>query len=246
MRLPIRATRPIPFEVSYTQLSKVLWNCLGSLGTSYPWQAGVFYSEEVPIDLKDVKGQSVTKFTFQGEVASEWFSDPNALIEFFFNRETKTITLRFNPEGIGAVWASIRPSTIKDLYLPLFVHEITHLLDQKSLADARKQEKMENLEQSKKFHIYYNLDIEVRAYLRQVSFHLIDPLFRKGIPKESPEDLVELIKDRLEYRQLIDYLTPENRKKFWKGVITRYQDLLGNEDKRKKALAAHTIMDFEK
>lgn len=237
MKLPIRATRPIEFKIPERVLYDCLRRCQSSLVYRKTWDPGELFLEKIPLDLVNVKGTPVTEVTFRGEIVSNMFANPGSAFEFYFNRETNSITLSLNSNLVG-VFYNLRPLELKNLALPLFVHELTHLLDHKTLKDARKQEKYENLKLEEKLRTYYNLDIEVRAYLKQICFQEVDRKFGNGIPKESIEEIIKSIKNNREYSQLLDYLTETNRKKILKGLVTRYQDLSKNEGLRREALAS--------
>ena len=226
MKLPIRATRPINFEIPEKNIIDLLRKCLNTLRTRNRWEPGRFFSEVLPLNLLDVKGRRISEVGFHGDIVTKMFSDSNSLVEFCFNREENAIVLRINANGIGLLLTSISPREILNILLPLFVHELTHLLDHKTLKDARKQEKYENLELVEKFKIYFNLDSEIRAYLKQICYQEIDPLFVNGAPQMTLEDTLKKIQDTPQYSQVLGFLTPANRNRLYKGIITRYQDLL--------------------
>ena len=257
MKLVIQATRPIEIDLDedlVLRYLKCLVRKLVNINTKRI--PGIFQTLEMPLNLKNFKGELIEKVKLVCELsaATDMFGGPEQEFEAFLNN--KIITFRFNIDFDFWPIVLSSPEEVKKLLMPSMIHELTHLVDSKSVSDIRKQEKSENTCGLEKFHLYMNQDSEVRAHLKQICFIEVDPLFIKmekpyleKQPEKSLEEVLLEIKSNTTYIKLFKYLNDSNQKKILKGIVTRYQDLLERSEIRKESslhIFANSIICWKK
>lgn len=249
MKLPFKqATRPIELRIDRNYLLDYLHRLVRKLGSHrFEQKQGIFETLEMPTDLKNYLGKPLEKVILLAELEEpeNMFGGPGLDIEGYCNREAKTITFRFS---LVVPWIMnlVSPDEIEDSLLPTLIHELTHLVDNRSNRDMRRQEKANNLANTNRMRHYFNKDNEIRAHLKQICYWEVDPLFRAKnkleeikIPDKSLQEVIKEILANPTYQKLFNYITKQNKNKILKGIATRYEDLVNNPSLRANVANLH-------